>query len=52
VRHEIAVQLLRETDMPVQQIADFLRFSSAANFATAFRKWSRQSPSDFRNERG
>jgi AraC-like DNA-binding protein len=52
VKHEIAVQLLRETELSVQQIADFLRFSSAANFATAFRRWTGQSPSDFRRERG
>jgi AraC-like DNA-binding protein len=48
VKHEIAVQLLRETAMSVQEIADFLRFSSAANFATAFRRWTEQSPTQFR----
>jgi AraC-like DNA-binding protein len=52
VKREIAMQLLRETELTVQQIADFLRFSSAANFATAFRRWTGQSPSDFRKERG
>jgi AraC-like DNA-binding protein len=48
VKHEIAVQLLRETALSVQQIADFLRYSSAANFATAFRRWTDRTPKEFR----
>lgn len=48
VKHEIAAHLLRETELSVQQIADFLRFSSPANFATAFRRWTDQTPSQFR----
>jgi AraC-like DNA-binding protein len=48
VKHEIAVQLLRDTEMSVQQIADFLRFSSAANFATAFRRWTGRTPTQYR----
>ncbi len=48
VKHEVAVQLLRETDLSVQEIADFLRFSSAANFATAFRRWTARTPTQFR----
>jgi len=48
VKYEIARQLLRETDLSVQQIAEFLRFSSAANFATAFRQWAGETPSEYR----
>jgi len=48
VRHEVACQLLRDTGLQVQQIAESLRYSSAANFATAFRRWSGVTPTDFR----
>jgi AraC-like DNA-binding protein len=48
VKHEIAQLLLRETNLSMQQIADSLHFSSAANFATAFRQWSGKTPSQFR----
>jgi AraC-like DNA-binding protein len=48
VKYEMARQLLRETDLSVQKIADSLHFSSAANFATAFRQWSSNTPSQFR----
>jgi AraC-like DNA-binding protein len=48
VKDEVARQLLRETDLPVHQIAVTLQFSSAANFATAFRGWTGMSPSEYR----
>jgi AraC-like DNA-binding protein len=48
VRHEVASQLLRDTGLQVQRIAESLRYSSAANFATAFRRWSGVTPTDFR----
>jgi AraC-like DNA-binding protein len=48
VRHEAACQLLRDTRLQVQQIAESLRYSSAANFSTAFRRWTGLSPMDFR----
>jgi AraC-like DNA-binding protein len=48
VRTDAARQLLRDTDVPVQQIAESLRFSSAANFATAFRRWTGMPPSAYR----
>jgi AraC-like DNA-binding protein len=48
VKEEIARQLLLETDMQVQQIAEALNSSSAANFATSFRRWTGMSPSEFR----
>jgi AraC-like DNA-binding protein len=34
--------------MPVQDVAEALRFSNAANFATAFRRWTGVTPSEFR----
>lgn len=48
VKDDVARQLLRDTDLKVQQIADTLHFSSAANFATAFRRWSEMTPSEYR----
>jgi AraC-like DNA-binding protein len=52
VRHEAACQLLRDTGLQVQQIAESLRYSSAANFSTAFRRWTGLSPMDFRRNTG
>lgn len=49
VKYEVARQLLVDTDMPVQAIAESLRFSSAANFATAFKNWSGVTPTEFRS---
>lgn len=48
VKHDIACQLLRDTGLQVQQVAEALHFSSAANFATAFRRWAGMTPSQFR----
>jgi AraC-like DNA-binding protein len=48
VRHEAACQLLRDTELQVQQIAESLRYSSAANFSTAFRRWTGVTPKGFR----
>jgi AraC-like DNA-binding protein len=48
VQSEVACQLLRDTGMPVQQIAESLRYSSAANFATAFRRWTGVTPTEYR----
>ncbi|MGB7739202.1 MAG: AraC family transcriptional regulator ligand-binding domain-containing protein [Steroidobacteraceae bacterium] len=48
VQSEVACQLLRDTGMPVQQIAESLRYSSAANFATAFRHWTGVTPTEYR----
>jgi AraC-like DNA-binding protein len=52
VRHEAACQLLRDTGLQVQQIAESLRYSSAANFSTAFRRWTGLTPTDFRRTVG
>jgi len=50
VADEVARQLLRDTDMQVQQVAESLHFSSAANFATAFRRWTGMTPSEYRRQ--
>ena len=48
VQADLARQLLTDTKMPVQHVAEALRFSNAANFATAFRRWTGASPSEYR----
>jgi len=48
VKGDVARQLLRDTDLQVQQVAEALHFSSAANFATAFRRWAGMPPSEYR----
>lgn len=48
VKQEVARQLLRDTGLRVQQVAESLQFSTAANFATAFRRWTGITPSAFR----
>jgi len=48
VTGDVARQLLRDTELQVQQVAEALHFSSAANFATAFRRWTGMTPSKYR----
>jgi AraC-like DNA-binding protein len=48
VKEDVARQLLRDTAMPIQRIAATVRFSSAANFATAFRRRVGVTPSSYR----
>jgi AraC-like DNA-binding protein len=48
VKDDVARQLLRDTDLQMQQIAEALHYSSAANFATAFRRWAAMTPSEYR----
>jgi AraC-like DNA-binding protein len=50
VQTGVAQQLLRDTDMQVQHVAESLDFSSAANFATAFRRWTGMTPSEYRRQ--
>ena len=51
VRDEIARQLLRDTQFSIQRIAESVRFSSAANFATAFRRRCGMTPTEYRRAR-
>jgi AraC-like DNA-binding protein len=50
VKQNVAQQLLRDTQLQVQQVAESLHFSTAANFATAFRRWTGTTPSEFRRQ--
>ena len=48
IRFEIARQLLRDTQVPLGQIAAALDYSEASAFTRAFRRWAGQTPSDWR----
>ena len=49
VRFEIASQLLKDTEVPLAQIAAALGYSEASAFTRAFRRWSGQTPMAWRN---
>ncbi len=50
-RREIACSYLREARWSVTEVAFLLGFDDASSFARAFRRWTGQSPSDFRSPR-
>jgi len=50
VKHDIAQRMLQDTELGMQQIAETLHFSSAANFATAFHGWSGVTPTAYRRQ--
>lgn len=47
-RFTLACHLLRETRLPLSEIAATLHFSDASAFSRAFRGWAEQSPRDWR----
>jgi AraC-like DNA-binding protein len=49
IRFEIACELLANTDMALGQIAAALKYSEPSAFTRAFRRWSGQAPSEWRN---
>jgi AraC-like DNA-binding protein len=48
VRQELAHHLLRDTTLPISEVAAILRYSDVAVFSRAFRNRSRMSPSGWR----
>ncbi|MCG7394287.1 AraC family transcriptional regulator [Microvirga sp. ACRRW] len=48
IRFEIARQLLQDTEVPLAQIAAALGYSEASAFTRAFRRWSGQTPTNWR----
>jgi AraC-like DNA-binding protein len=52
VRREFACALLRDRSLSVGDVAYFLQYSEPAAFHRAFRRWTGQSPGDFRGAAG
>ena len=48
LRKDMAIEYLTTTAWTIDEIADALGYSSAANFGRAFKKWTGQPPSEFR----
>jgi len=51
VRTQFAIAYLKETGISIDDIADRLGFSDAANFRHAFKRWTGHSPGHFRRGR-
>jgi AraC-like DNA-binding protein len=49
LRMQLAIKYLRDTDMTSEDIAVAIGFSDAANFRHAFRRWTAESPSEFKS---
>ena len=49
LRRDFALRYLRDTDLTVEDIAEALSFSDAANFRHAFRRWTNTAPHEFRS---
>jgi AraC-like DNA-binding protein len=52
LRMDMAIKYLRDTNLTVEDIAEALGFSDAANFRHAFRRWTKAAPHDFRGISG
>lgn len=52
VRKDLAIDYLKESDMPVGEIAFVLGFSHQSAFNHAFKRWTGRSPLAFRNDSG
>jgi AraC-like DNA-binding protein len=52
LRMDMAIKYLRDTDLTVEDIAEALGFSDAANFRHAFRRWTKAAPHEFRGIAG
>jgi AraC-like DNA-binding protein len=52
LRMDMAIKYLRDTGLTVEDIAEALGFSDAANFRHAFRRWTKRAPHEFRSISG
>ena len=48
-RHELAIQYMRDSRHPVNEITYLLGFTEPSNFSRAFKRWTGQSPSAYRS---
>jgi len=49
VRHELANKYILDSSLPVTEISYLLGFSETSSFTRAFKRWSGQSPTEFRS---
>ena len=49
MRRSLATELLENTHMSIDQVAERIGFADATSFRKAFKKWTDRSPTDFRN---
>lgn len=49
VRFGLAKEYLAETNLPLEEISDLLGYTEPGNFSHAFRRWSDESPREWRN---
>ena len=50
-RHRVAENHLANSELSIQQIAELCGFQDAQNFSQAFKRWTGQSPSEYRRSR-
>jgi AraC-like DNA-binding protein len=48
-RQELAVEYVRDSNLSISEVTYLLGFSEASNFTRAFKRWTGQSPSQYRN---
>lgn len=51
VRKEMAIEYLRNSALPIEEIAALVGYSDPSNFRKAFRRWTGHAPSYYREER-
>jgi AraC-like DNA-binding protein len=49
-RHERALELLRSSQLKLEEVAQRLGYSSVPNFARAFRRWRGESPAHYQRQ--
>lgn len=50
VRKEMAIEYLRNSSLPIEEIAALVGYSDPSNFRKAFRRWTGHAPSYYRSE--
>ncbi|MEE3189923.1 MAG: AraC family transcriptional regulator [Pseudomonadota bacterium] len=48
VRKEMAIEYLRSSNLPIEEIAALVGYSDPSNFRKAFRRWTQNAPSYYR----